>query len=146
MEFDTLKQAHEDGDPVVQVLVEKHESFQAYTMKPVGSTCFNHSCNNVFLLFSSLFNLHSFGWYHGDARWQNAIMFDEKILWCDFLMARKLTSLDPYYRASDLHKLVDSLIRNEVIKCKRGSYLLTCYFEMHRRLRWKGALDVDGNP
>ena len=111
-EFDTLKQAFHDNAPVVKVLVEKHEDrFSAYTMEPVGAVCSNHSRANVSLLFSSLFDLHLSGWYHGDARWQNIVMFEGQVLWCDFLSARKSDPLSLYYRACDLQMLAESLLR-----------------------------------
>jgi hypothetical protein len=109
-EFDTLKQAYNDKAPVVEVLVENHnDSFFAYTMRPVGTPCSDHTPEIVSLLFSALFDLHKTGWYHGDARWQNAILFDNKVHWCDFLQAKKLVPLDIYNRACDLHTLAESL-------------------------------------
>jgi hypothetical protein len=114
VEFDTLKQAYNDKAPVVKVLVEKHEDqFSAYTMEPVGTPCSNHSHENVSLLFSSLFDLHSTGWYHGDARWENAIMIEGRVLWCDFLSAKKSEPLGLYYVACDLQTLAESLLRRQ---------------------------------
>jgi hypothetical protein len=111
VEFDTLKQAYDDKAPVVKVLVEKHEDqFSAYTMEPVGSPCSNHSRKNVSLLFSSLFDLHSTGWSHGDARWPNAIMFEGRVLWFDFLSAKKSVPCGVFYRAYDLQTLAESLL------------------------------------
>jgi hypothetical protein len=114
VEFDTLKQAYDDNAPVVKVLVEMHgDQSSAYTMEPVGTPCSNHSRENVSLLFSSLFDLHSTGWYHGDARWPNAIMFEGRVLWFDFLSAKKSVPLGLYYRACDLQTLAESLLERQ---------------------------------
>ena len=110
-EFDTLQQAFNDQAPVVEVLVEKHnDQFAAYTMKPVGTPWSYNSREDVSRLFTSLYTLHSKGWYHGDPRWQIAIVFDGNVLWCDFLEAKKLETCTTYYRACDLQKLVESLV------------------------------------
>jgi tRNA A-37 threonylcarbamoyl transferase component Bud32 len=116
-EFDSLRKAYQDKAPVVQALDEKHnDSFAAaYIMRPVGTCtstpCSNHDRETVSLLFSSLFQLHSTGWYHGDARWQNAILCKEgRVLWCDFMYAKKLDPMCPYYLACDLQQLAKSLL------------------------------------
>jgi hypothetical protein len=128
-EFETLKQAYDDGAPVVNVLVEKHEaSFNAYTLKPVGAPCSEHSRVNVSLLFSSLYELHSTGWYHGDARWQNAILFERQVRWCDFLWAKKSQPFLLRFRASDVLKLAESLLK------RQGRTVPTLFTEMEQML------------
>ena len=115
-EFDTLKDAYVDKAPVVQVLCYQYEdAFSAYTMKPVGTPITNLTRVIVPKLFRSLFMLHSFGWYHGNARWQNAIKSDGELLWCDFLSAKKFQPLQLYYRAYDLQKLVESVLKSKRI-------------------------------
>lgn len=116
-EFDTLKEAHGDGAPVVQVVCDRHEDdFSAYIMDPVGSPLSNiHRPDVVSKLFTSLFTLHECGWHHGDARWQNAIEFEGRVLWCDFLSAKKPQPLVHFYRASDLQSLVESLLKSSGI-------------------------------
>ena len=114
-EFETLQKAFKDKAPVVEVLVERHnKDFSAYTMVPVGTPFVNvHSVNNVSLLFSSLFDLHSSGWYHGDARWQNAMLCGNRVLWCDFRCAHKSDPLETYYRIRDLLSLAGSLLNRK---------------------------------
>ena len=84
-EYRRLKSAKHEGAPVVEVQAKAEWPLCAYTMTPVGSTMIKTSeaCRE---LFCALRALHDSGWYHGDARYPNAIKTrDGDILWIDFL-------------------------------------------------------------
>ena len=86
-EYHRLETAKSEGAPVVQVQAKAEWPLCAYTMTPVGSTMTKTSeaCRE---LFCALRVLHDSGWYHGDARYPNAIKTrDGDILWIDFLDA-----------------------------------------------------------
>ena len=86
-EYHTLESAKHEGAPVVEVLSNAPWPLCAYTMTPVGSslTKTSEACRE---LFCALRALHDSGWYHGDARYPNAIKTrDGEVLWIDFLDA-----------------------------------------------------------
>jgi len=85
-EYFTLQKALKDCAPVVKVL-DITTSGYAYTMTPVGKSL-PKTVETCRQLFATLSELHKCGWYHGDARYPNAIETTErKILWIDFLGA-----------------------------------------------------------
>ena len=86
-EYGTLLAAKANDAPVVQVLFKAERPLSAYTMSPVGKALLktNDTCCR---LFRALKALHDSGWFHGDARYPNAIETTEgEILWVDLLDA-----------------------------------------------------------
>ena len=92
----------------------------AYLMKEVGIPLTVELCQKQKLLpqlISSLQIIHKTGQYHGDARINNAILYNNEIIWVDlFYGISEIIGLDPsYLRLDDINHLLDS-VDNSYIK------------------------------
>ena len=102
------------GAPVLEVLhdVEVPGAVRAYTMRPVGNPVDKRQRQTV--IAQALYELHEHGWYHGDARWQNAIWNSDQIIWIDFMDACFEDPLPQHYKLADLKTMARSLIKEKV--------------------------------
>ena len=90
-----------------------------YLMKEVGIPLTVELCQSQKLLpqlISSLQIIHKNGQYHGDARINNAILYNNEIIWVDLVYGlSESVGVDPFYlRRDDINHLLDSINKNYI--------------------------------
>ena len=86
----------------------------AYFLRDVGTPVTRENCQDrVFCqrLFYSLMSIHLKNHHHGDARVQNAIICEDKILWIDFL-STLVNFSSPNLKRKDIQTLIKSIFSN----------------------------------
>ena len=89
-----------------------------YLMAQVGITLNREDCKSINLLTKLLYslrNLHIKNIYHGDARYNNAILINNEIVWIDFVAGFKSSDFQHQQYFIDIRLLICSIFGENII-------------------------------
>ena len=125
-EYEKLTSIDTSSLPVVQVeRIFKHstENCSGYLMSQVGQPIEQLDRTNkeatkktVEDLFNSLDRLHNNGYAHGDPRLENAIRYEDSLLWIDFMDLNGGVAVNQYSKKLDFMILCKSIIHHVGMK------------------------------